>query len=280
MTDAPSPGFRPKPSGLAAKQDLKELGSAAGTPPEQLDLVHVTTVGWGIQIIEAGQIETRDCKVFGKPLVYTFVARPAYRSADSDEKSDNINYFPCVFVISPTKLPTPFHIYPFDTGAAATGRYGDAADKHVYRSDYELGQDIAATRRHIAWAFGNNEAYFDARLRIDLRDTLPVWRSAAQAYLRIAGLAAIGSNRPDRRASSIEVAYQQHVPLHGHVNLVILPQQILEDSGVRNDQLFRRLNEQGLAWETYDWRPCETPESFLDEITRIVKRHLQNAGKL
>ena len=42
-------------------------------------LIHVTSVGATRDIIRAGQIETRYCKLFKHDLVYFFALRPAYK---------------------------------------------------------------------------------------------------------------------------------------------------------------------------------------------------------
>ena len=248
---------------------------------DALDLVHITSVGWGRRIVSAGKIETRRCSVFGRDLVYAFMARPAYRFRDGDVKSDQINRFPFVFVISPEKLRDPFHVYPFDTGAAADGRYGDAAQPTVYLDDYELEPRIETAMQHIAWAFGTNAGYFDGVLKAGLADTLPYWRSVGRGWIDIAGLAAIGADRPDARAAAVEVAYNGAIDLRqGHVRLAIFPQQLIEDERGVNAEFIAELDRLGFNFKTYDWRPNETPDSFMDEVTRIVRRHLEEASQL
>jgi hypothetical protein len=209
-----------------------------------------------------------------------FLARPAYRLRNGDAKSDQINRFPCVFVIRPDKLGPPFHIYPFDTGAGTSGCYGDVVDPHVYLEDYELDPDLPAAQRHIAWAFGGNRQYFDGDLIPGLVQSLHAWQSVGRGWLTIAGLAATGSNRPDKRASAIEVAYSTHLALKGHARLVIFPQQLIEDDRGKNSAFIEDLKNYNLSWKTYDWRPNETPDRFMDEITRIVRRSLEDAGQL
>jgi hypothetical protein len=93
-------------------------------------------------------------------------------------------------------------------------------------------------------------------------------------------LAATGSNRPDKRASAIEVAYSKHLPLKGHARLMIFPQQLIEDDRGKNSAFIEDLTKQGLLWQTYDWRPNETPDRFMDEVTETVRRSLENAGQL
>ena len=128
MFDTKPEGIKRRRGSLLPRHELRELAVAGGHPPKLLDLVHVTAVGRGVDIVRARQIETQRCPVFEHDLVYTFVGRPAYRFRNGHIKSDEIGYFPFVFVISPDKLGIPYHVYPFDTGAGVDGRYGDAAD--------------------------------------------------------------------------------------------------------------------------------------------------------
>ena len=276
-------GVQRRPRGLPTKRELVELAADArvNRPPDALDLVHITSVGWGRRIVSAGQIEARRCQVFGRDLVYAFMARPAYRFSDGDVKSDQISRFPFVFLFSPEKLGDPFHVYPFDTGAAAAGRYGDAAQPTVYLDDYELDPRIEAGMQHIAWAFGTNSGYFDGVFKAGLADTLPYWRSVGRGWIDIGRLAAIGADRPDARAAAIEVAYRSAIDLRqGHVRLAIFPQQLIEDDRGDNVEFIAELEKLGLIVKTYDWRPNETPDSFMDEVTRIVRRHLEDTGQL
>jgi len=272
MTDA-----KRKPRGVAANRELVELAKAAYptvsiSPP---DLIHVTSVGWGRRIIDQGILERRQCNVFGKELVYFFVARPAYRFGRGGEKSDQLNFFPFAIALSPDALPAPYHVYPFDTGAYMAGFYDEVADPSIYIDDYELEPDLASALRHITWAFGGVDEYFDARIRSGLSGAVPIWRSVAQNWLRIASLASTGRDKPDRRASAIEFAYAQSVDLRqGHGRLLIFPEQLLEDPNGTNTAFLNSIRDLNVDFETYDWRPNETPDSFADIITLIMKRRL------
>jgi hypothetical protein len=62
--------------------------------------------------------------------------------------------------------------------------------------------------------------------------------------------------------------------------LIILPQQLLEDPRGLNTSLIDVLEKHGLPTKCYDWRPNETPDSFMDAITVIVRRHLEDTGQL
>lgn len=200
-------GIRRRITGVT-KRDIRSKSAPAGIPMD-LPLVHVTAVGAAREIIDAGQLEMRPCPVFKKDLLYFFVLRPAYRVSESDAKSDQINRFPFIFVVDPKNLAAPYHLYPFDTGGAFYGVFGDWPDPYVMLEDYELLPKLSAASGLIGWAFGSAINYFEGEVRQDLMKSLSPWESAAQSYLKIAGLATSGGgrNRPDKRASAIEVAY-------------------------------------------------------------------------
>jgi hypothetical protein len=257
----------------SSRRQLRDVPKAGATDRD-LPLVHITAVGAAREIVDGGQIEMRPCPVFHKDLAYFFALRPAYRLKNGTEKSDRINRFPCVFVVSPAQLGVPFHVYPFDTGAAVDGRYADRADEWVYLEDYELEPALDAAAHHIDWAFGSLEAYFDGELKTGVGENLPSWRDVVRSYVDIAGLAGSGgTNQPDRRASAIELAYRKNVPLKGHVKLIVIPKQYLEDGTTENRPFLEKLEAAKVEWETYDWQPNSTPDEFQDEIARAVLRH-------
>jgi hypothetical protein len=99
-------------------------------------------------------------------------------------------------------------------------------------------------------------------------------------YVMIAGLAASSHNRPDKRASAIEVAYRAHIPLGGAVQLAVLPKQYLEDGSKKNAVLVDRLEQLGIEWEVYDWQPNMAPSDYHDQITNILRGHFKHKGIL
>jgi hypothetical protein len=266
------------PRGRVRSQNpqLIHITRRAGPGPKELDLVHVTAAGWAAEILrESGQIETRRCDIFNQDLVYFFVARAAFRPKRGDTGSDDITRFPVAFVVRPDKLPAPAHIYPFDTGAAVGGRYLNARQSGVFLEDYALDPSLDAVRRLIDWAFGTYRAYLDADLKVDL--DVAHHEYVIRSYLRIARLAGSRENLPDPRASSIEVAYREHVKLKGHAKLVVLPEQLLEpaSSSGTGTGLRARLEAHKLNFRTYTWMPGKSPDSYMDEVARLVRSGLR-----
>jgi len=255
------------------------LRGRATAAPRDFFLVHVTAVGTAREIIRTGQIETRVCKALGANLVYFFALRPAYKLRDADQKNDILDFFPFVFLVSTDNLGPPYHAYPFDTGGALEGAFDEGASPAVYLEDYALEETLQAVNDHILWAFETPANYYDGKLRTEFGKDIPDWDTGPKTFAKIARLASAGSNRPDRRASAIEVAYARHVPL-SDVKFAVLPYQFLEDPHGPNTDMIDRLTAAGVSWETYQWRPNRAPADFHSEISRLVRDHLETSGQL
>jgi hypothetical protein len=231
------------------------------------------------EIIRAEQIETRICRILGVQLVYFFAMRPAYKLQGANQKSDILDYFPFVFLVSAENLGAPYHVYPFDTGGALEGAFDEGASPAVFLEDYALEETLQAVNDHIEWAFGAHANYYDGKLKPDFGKDIPDWDVGPKTFAKISRLASVGSNRPDRRASAIEVAYSHHVPL-SEVKFAILPYQFLEDPHGPNSDIIERLNAAGVSWETYQWRPNRAPADFHAEINALVRQHLAERKQL
>lgn len=255
------------------------LRGRATAPERSFCLIHVTAVGVAREIIRAGQIETRTCKVLGADLVYFFAMRPAYKLRNSEQKNDILDFFPFVFLVSTENLGAPYHVYPFDTGGALEGAFDEGASPAVYLEDYALEETLQAVSDHILWAFETPANYYDGKLRPNFGNDIPEWDTGPKTFAKIARLASVGSNRPDRRASAIEVAYARHVPL-SDVKFAVLPYQFLEDPNGPNTDMIDRLTAAGVTWDTYEWRPYRAPADFHSEINRLVREHLAASGQL
>lgn len=265
-------------NGLPAQRQLRNRADR-GALPEKLPLVHVTATGFAREIVESGQFEVRPCKVFKKSLIYFFVLRPAYRRKDGDEKSEKINRFPFVFIVSPDVV-TPFHVYPFDTGGADAGVFSEQADEYVCLEDFELEARHEAAVGQIGWAFETLNDYFDGNLRSDLITDVPAHETVTLGYHAIAGMARTGSNQPDKRASAIELATSHNVPLKDNVLLAVIPRQYLDDDGRENTAFINQLKALNITWRTYEWQPNTTPNELQEEIACIVRKYFADTGVL
>lgn len=257
----------------------RKLRNIASGPKGKYYLAHVTSVGAARDIIRAQQIEARPCIRFNRDLVYFFALRPAYKLKGSDRKQLSIDFFPSVMLVGTDEVGPPFHVYPFDTGGALDGVFEEEESDNVFLEDYELESTIQAVNDHIFWAFGTNADYFDGKLKKGLAEQFPDWNTQVRTFTRIAGLASMGSNKPDGRASAIELAFTNHVRLD-QIKLIILPKQFLEDPRGDNSEMIEALKSANVERAVYEWRPNRAPGDFHREINAMVREYLSDRGML
>jgi hypothetical protein len=261
--------------GTLPLRDLQAV-SAKVKPISDLPLVHITAVGAARDVVSTGIMETRACPHFNVDLIYFFLGRPAYRLRNGDIKAEEINYFPFAFIVEPKGLDVPYHVYPFDTGGALGDIFKDREDEYVYLEDYALKNDLQTAAKHIAWAFGTASSYIDGDLKQGLSDDKSTWEDTIRSFVNVARMASSTHNKPDSRASAVEVAYRLPVRIKDNVKFVILPKQYLEDKGKKNVNFIAALKHAGIRWDTYDWQPNTVPNELSREIAGLVKRYYRN----
>jgi hypothetical protein len=268
----------PSGSSRYARTDLVDLTSTVEPDNIELDLVHITAAGWADEIIRgSAKLETRQCDVFGRPLLYFFIGRSTFRLRRGEIGSDQVGRFPSAFLVRPERLGTPAHIYPFDTGAAAKGKFFDAHEPGVFLQDHRLDNDLDAVRRFIKWAFGSYKDYLEGSLSGALRGSVLPNFLAANSYLKIANLAGQGANQPDDRACSIEVAYSSHVDIRTNASIIVLPEPFIEPgpSGTPETDLMKKIARMKLKVETYPWQPGLEPNTQIKDVQRIITKNLR-----
>ncbi|WP_419808609.1 hypothetical protein [Sphingomonas sp.] len=237
---------------------------------DRLPIVHVTHVHAARRIVETAKLTTKLCEVFAKSLAYFFVLKPAYLGKFDREKSDFLDYFPVAFILKPEAVPAPYHVYPFDTGGAATGAFKARANRLVPLEDYELETSHEAAVGFIGWAFGSTAAYYDGMLRHHLSTELSPADSVATGYVAIARLGVPGDPEHDMRAATLELASADAIDLAGNVLLTIIPKQLLESQD-RFGQALDALKATGAMIETYDWQPNRAPAEFQRDLLRLAR---------
>ena len=265
-------GAMPRRKDLKFERQLQ----AKGKPDDEkgrFPLVHVTAVWPAQEIIKIGKIIPKFCKLFRRELAYFFVMRPAYQSKFGNEASHQISRFPFVFVLRPESVLNPIHVYPFDTGAAASGAFSAQADRFVPLEDYALAANHGAISRFIMWAFRTPERYFDGYLDTDLVSKTAPAESVVVSYFDIARMGFEGSNIHDERASAIEVTSDHNVELD-RLLLIIYPKQLLDGNKLL-EQRFDELRKNGTEFRSYDWQPNRAPNEFQSDINIICRKWMK-----
>lgn len=204
-------------------------------------------------------------------MTYFFIDRADYKISGSDEKSDQINRFPFVFVFRLADGTRPYHIFPFDTGAALDGFFDERADPDIFLDDYELENTTRSVSGHINWVFQSRSRYYHAKVNEDAQTRLMPWQSVEKSYFDIAQMASPLHNRPDRRASAIEVAFRQSFQIQDSCEFMIMPKQLLEWGKNSNTQMVRQLQEAGVEWATYNWTSNSRPFEFYEEVSKKLE---------
>ena len=193
-----------------------------------LPLFHVCDAVGFRHIIQDVQLKTFTCKVFEKDLLYFFYGRPSYRIKANGLPTTSPAYLPVCFILDFTKTGLPFHVYPFDSGAEHANLFDDFLYEKWSNADFALTPGWDAPGRVVSCYYETNRNYFLEK---------PVWREImpidleSQSYKNL--VENRGDTRYDNRRSSIEVAYESHVPLTPENFLaIVLPLNLMDDKRV------------------------------------------------
>ena len=144
------------------KDRLKRLVRAAPSAEPLLPLTHLTDAYRFENARLSDELQPRGCKVFGEPLLYLFYGRPSYRVHADEEPSGLEHYLPVCILFRNCDVPSPKRVFPFDSGAFAAGRYGDAMHRDMELEDFCLEAHPSTPGRIISLFFGSIEAYLSS----------------------------------------------------------------------------------------------------------------------
>jgi len=126
---------------------------------------HLTDARWLEAIAGDRGLRPWECKVFGEELIYLFYGGIFYRRSAVPTK--NAALLPVGFVFEPQVLGLIDRYFPFDTGAAASCKYGDPWNSRLepFRERFVVngGGADAAVKRMVHFLFGTNAHYLKGR---------------------------------------------------------------------------------------------------------------------
>jgi hypothetical protein len=196
---------------------------------EQLPLVHSTLIEHFSSLATNECLQPRQCPVFNEPLIYLFYGRPAYRSTRGATPDTELQYCPICFIFKTAFLDEqPARIYPFDTGAAKSGRFRPFIDET--ESDlFALNPALSSIQKFTKTFFDSNESYIlgSPRKVLGLANN-----SIAKKYFAL--VSNDGPKNYDDRRSSIEIQYRNELFFKGKLWAVAMPTQFLEHADIRD----------------------------------------------
>jgi hypothetical protein len=227
---------------------------------KELPFVHSTRCELFHHLCKAGFLSPSHCDVFGKPLLYFFYGRPAYRSKAGSLPNTDTALLPVCFVFKPAVLNGQMaQAFPFDSGAAHHGLFAPhIAPKNL--PDFRLTPEMLSIKKAVSAFFETNEAYFAATAKPGFATAGPSGLPSLDGYRSL--ITEEGESHYDDRRAAIEVQTDKNVQLRDNLLTVILPTPFLGDPFVRD----AITNE----WRTYPLRYNHVRGTAPSEYVRTI----------
>lgn len=237
-----------------------------------LPLTHCTKSEYFFDIVEAGEIAPRPCKVFCDDVFYLFYGRPSYKPYSNSEYTNLEAFRPVAFILKPDSALSIKRIFPFDTGAHASKLYTDFIPEHASLENFELDASLDCAARSVALFFGDCKNYY-------LGKTVAV-NGVPPTNLTVKSLIGLfeakGLSKIDDRKSAIEVQVDKLLKLSSSsVMAVCMPSEYREDQCL-DEIITKTWRADIIEYDIY----IDSPISDLREMKARVKDYLVEKGLL
>ncbi|HLZ77142.1 hypothetical protein [Phenylobacterium sp.] len=252
--------------GLKGRPDRTDFARyVAALPPSnfRLGLTHVTTGYFLRDILDAKKITAMsDCPVLGRPLVYAFYGRPAYRTKHADTPSDLPFLFPAVLILDPDKVPRPRHVFGFDSGAFIAGLMDDYLDPYMPLFDFHLEPNVQSAARLAQTFFRTPRDFLNNNPTTSV--SVPAGNFEAVSFSKMVSANGRGANQLDDRVSTPELIFDE-IPIEDCVRAAILPDALAADPEIGG-----RIEGMGVQVKDYEWSGASRPSEYHRTIRKIA----------
>jgi len=242
-----------------------------------MPLTHITKGIGAEDISRSGSVSPTRSGIFDEALAYFFYGRPAYRvTGDGTVKAEAA--CPYCFVFNAALINKAKAIFAFDTGAFDRRLYKHILMDEMDVEDFSLEKGTDRPNRIISSIFGTRRTYFDGAMsKIPDREKLTEpWDFHPRAYLDL--LVSRGRNEPDDRICSIEVLFDEPVPLSGNLLAVVVPHTVWADD--KHAPWLEVLQAEGVAIAPYLFVPGKHPEYYHAKLEAAVRDLYERWGSL
>lgn len=195
-----------------------------------IPIVHTTTAHFLRSILESNNLEPRNCPVFQEKLLYFFCGKPAYKVAGDKGEAKHWE-LPACFIFEHDIAQKPVRIFPFDSGAHASGKLPNYIQV-IPLSDFDCSSATAAPSKIIGAHFMDFERYFKRQPKDKDGFESDFQPSVFDAEIQALHTLYLDkhSNSFDDRSASIEMQFKLEVNLQKTKPLaVIVPSQYFQN---------------------------------------------------
>lgn len=253
----------------AFEEQVDAASAATKTDIKALPLTHVTDWAGFIAISKDGQFASKKpCPVYGKPLVYAFYGRPAYRLRDDGLSHSLPTFSPVCFVLRADLIKSAERMMPFDSGGFSM--YAAAMHPSLTLADYELTVGTASTTRVVSFFWGSNADYYGTKFL----DSLTIGPAAVALTHYYSLISNKLSTVFDNRCSTIELQFPSPLQLTGIIDAIIVP------SGVAGSEAATIASSLNAELLTYEFEMPYKISDFHVSIRTVVRDFLLSRGIL
>lgn len=179
-------------------------------------------------ILDAGELQPRQCKLYGEDLLYLFYGRPAYKSADAGH-SRLLFMMPVVFIVNYHAVTTVKRAVAFDSGAFPM--YEGCLHKSMKLKEFELTPTKDSLHKMIDYFYDGNDPYFNGEAKSGLKYD-PV-HFQVEGYHTI--LTGNHKTEVDDRKASLEVQLDYSIALNkNNIESIIIPKHLANSPTIKN----------------------------------------------
>ena len=248
-----------------------------------LPLMHTTDSYNFRKIIEVGKLEPGPCNVFSNDnLLYLFYGRPAYRVSPDDRVSpDEIKtslkvFFPVCFVLKPDCIISAKRVFPFDSGAFASGKYSQHFHNHMKLESFLVEPDpvnegkiaIPGTPIRIVSAFyGDNRTYYSGSIHGTAKGSPLDFEVECFSDL----IQSKSKTKYDDRRSSIEIQIDSDIILSPDtIRAVVIPMVYMEDTKIR-EIIIGEWGAEPILYEIYHSEPSQFTLIIMEKVKHFLE---------
>lgn len=218
-----------------SKSDFRTFIQAEAGRPQILSLIH-TSDFCRLQGIQEDNSLTAlpDSRFNHDRLLYFFYGRPSYRVNPAVSNTRVSSFAPISFVFKKDFTWNGARLHPFDTGAFTDKRMITTIHSEFGLVDFELTATPENAQAIVSAFYDGNKNYIDCNPtnKLDVEDLIKKRQLQVETYYDL--LRSAPNEQGDERLHSIQVQFNNDVPLKGNLLAVVIPGRFFDDEQQRS----------------------------------------------